>query len=114
MDQLSAPLEKGAAETFHKIVAKLLYLVRVDTCTYGHMFLCTIVSKSTKQDQSKLQRVLEYLKGTIDLEYTLGADSMNKLRTWVDAPYAVHPDMKSHTGGLMSLGTGGFIPKSRK
>ncbi|KAI2498512.1 Reverse transcriptase (RNA-dependent DNA polymerase) [Fragilaria crotonensis] len=52
----------------------------------------------------------------MDLEYTLGADSMAKLRTWVDgaSSYAVHPDMKSHTGGIMSLGTVGFIPKSRK
>ena len=77
-------------------------------------FLCTRVSRSTEQDQSKLRRVLEYIKGTMDLEYTLGADSMTKLRTWVDASYAVHPDMKSHTGGIMSLGIGGFVPKSRK
>jgi hypothetical protein len=28
------------------------------------------------------------------------------VRWWVDAAYAVHPDMKSHTGGALSLGTG--------
>jgi hypothetical protein len=28
------------------------------------------------------------------------------VRRWVDASYAVHPDMKSHTGGALSLGTG--------
>jgi hypothetical protein len=36
------------------------------------------------------------------------------MRTLVDASYAVHPDMKSHTGGLMSMGTGGLICKSSK
>jgi hypothetical protein len=32
----------------------------------------------------------------------------------VDASYAVHPDMKSHTGGVMSFGVGGFCCKSTK
>ena len=50
----------------------------------------------------------------MDKVLTLGEDSLGKLRTWVDASYAVHPDMRSHTGGIMSLGTGGFIPKSWK
>ena len=58
--------------------------------------------------------MLEYIKGSIDLEYTLGADSMSRLRTWVDASYAVHPDTKSHTGGVMSLGIGGIVCKSTK
>jgi len=61
----------------------------------------------------KLKR-LEYINGTINLEYTLGADSLNKLWTWVDASYAVHPDMKSHTGGIMSLYLGGIAQKSTK
>jgi hypothetical protein len=37
---------------------------------------------------------------------TLSADSLHNARWWVDAAYAVHPDMKSHTGGGLSLGTG--------
>jgi hypothetical protein len=45
---------------------------------------------------------------------TLGADDLNSIRTWVDASYAVHPDMKSHTGGVISMGTGGFMCKSTK
>ena len=116
VDESSTLLDKGASETFHRIVAKLLYVsirARMDLLlSVG--FLCTRVSKSTKQDQNKLRRVLEYIKGTIDTVLTLGADSLDKLRTWVDASYAVHPDMRSHTGGIMSFGTGGFIPKSWK
>ena len=29
----------------------------------------------------------------------LGADSLAESKLWVDAAYAVHDDMKSHTGG---------------
>jgi hypothetical protein len=45
---------------------------------------------------------------------TIGADDLSSIRTWVDASYAVHPDMKSHTGGVMSMGTGGLVCKSSK
>ena len=36
------------------------------------------------------------------------------MRSWVDAAFAVHPDMKSHTGGEISFGTGGMVCKSGK
>jgi hypothetical protein len=36
----------------------------------------------------------------------LQADNMNVMKWWVDASFAVHADMKSHTGGVMSLGKG--------
>jgi hypothetical protein len=45
---------------------------------------------------------------------TLGADNLHSLRTWVDASYAVHADMRSHTGGVISLGTGAILCKSAK
>lgn len=54
------------------------------------------------------------MKGTIQYKYTLGAENVGKLQSWVDASYAVHPDMKSHTGGVISFGTGGLICKSTK
>jgi Reverse transcriptase (RNA-dependent DNA polymerase) len=116
VDAASKTLGQAESERFHHTVAKLLYVAiraRMDLLlTNG--FLCTRVSKSTEQDLRKLRRLLEYIKGSIDLEYTLGADNMTRLRTWVDASYAVHPDMKSHTGGVMSLGTGGIVCKSTK
>jgi len=78
------------------------------------VFLCTRVSKSTKRYQAKLKWVFEYINGTINLEYILGADSLNELWTWVDASYALHRDMKSHTGRIMSLGLRGIAQKSTK
>jgi hypothetical protein len=37
---------------------------------------------------------------------TLLAESLHNVRWWVDASCAAHPDVKSHAGGMMSLGTG--------
>jgi hypothetical protein len=44
----------------------------------------------------------------------LGVDSITKSKSWVDAAYAVHDDMKSHTGGSTSLGCGAIMCKSTK
>jgi hypothetical protein len=109
-------LSKAEAKTFHSVSAKLLYVslrARVDLLL-AIAFLCTRVSKSTKQDQEKLKRVLEYIKGSIDDEYVLGADDLGRMRSWVDPAFAVYPDMKSHTGGVISFGTGGIACKSNK
>ncbi|KAI2510045.1 Reverse transcriptase (RNA-dependent DNA polymerase) [Fragilaria crotonensis] len=116
VNENSPPLEKTEGIIFHSVCAKLLYVslrARVDILL-PIAFLCTRVTKSTQQDQSKLKRVLEYLKGHMDDEYVLGADDMGRLRTWVDAAFAVHPDMKSHTGGVISFGRGGIACKSGK
>jgi hypothetical protein len=116
VDDMATLLEREQAEVFHSVVAKLLYVslrARMDILL-PVIFLCTRVSKSTVQDRTKLKRVLEYIKGTLDLTYTVGADDLSSFRTWVDASFAVHPDMKSHTGGVTSFGTGGLICKSSK
>ena len=44
----------------------------------------------------------------------LGADSLAKSKSWVDAAYAVHDDMKSHTSGATSLGRGAIMCKFTK
>jgi hypothetical protein len=75
-------------------------------------FLRTQVSCSTKQDWSKLKRTLEYLRGTLVEFVTFGADDMCKMQTWVEASYAIHEDMKSHTGGVVSFGRGSAMSKS--
>ena len=36
----------------------------------------------------------------------IGADSLYILQSWADASYAVHPDMRGHTGGVTSFGHG--------
>jgi Reverse transcriptase (RNA-dependent DNA polymerase) len=116
IDELSLRLQKEESEAFHSVVAKLLYVAiraRPDILL-AVSFLCTRVSKSTKQDQRKLLRLLQYISGTLDLTLTIGADDLSCIRTWVDAAYAVHPDMKSHTGGVISMGTGGLVCKSSK
>ena len=65
-----------------------------------------MVSKSNVRDWCKLKRVLSFLKSTIHDKRKIGATSLKDMYTWIDASYAVHPNMHGHTGGLMSYGRG--------
>ena len=77
-------------------------------------FMCTIVTKSDEDDWKKLRRALAYIKCTIDDIRIIGADNLNGIFTWMDAAYAVNYDMKSQTGGAMSMGLGVLYAKGRK
>jgi len=57
---------------------------------------------------------LGFLKGTFNDLRIIGADSLRDLHVWVDALHAVHENMRGHTGGTMSMGTGTLHNKSSK
>jgi hypothetical protein len=65
-------------------------------------------------DWGKLKRLLGYLKGTLHMPLILSADSLTLSRWWVDAAYAIHHDMKGHTGAGMSFGQGMALSYSWK
>jgi Reverse transcriptase (RNA-dependent DNA polymerase) len=108
-------LDKAKAEMFHQYTAKLLFLckrARPDIQT-AVAFLTTRVKGPDDDDYKKLRRVMRYLRATKDMPLTLEADHTHVLKWWVDASFAVHPDMKGHTGGLLSMGKGAVYGTSR-
>ena len=59
-------------------------------------------------------KLLAFLNYSIDDVLKLAADEFTKLYWYVDASFAVHPDMKSHTGSIFTLGYGSIISASTK
>ena len=49
---------------------------------------------------------MKYLQNTITLTLTLEADDLRLIHWWIDGAFATHQDMRSHTGGAMTLGKG--------
>jgi hypothetical protein len=45
---------------------------------------------------------------------TLAADDTSVLSWYIDTLFAVHPDMRGHTGGAMTMGRGFHLDKSTK
>ncbi|HNJ38565.1 MAG TPA: reverse transcriptase domain-containing protein [Nitrosomonas sp.] len=116
VDEKSPRLEKDKKEKFHSLVAKLLYMAkraRPDILT-AVSFLTTRCIDPTVQDWNKLLRIAKYLKGTRDLALSLCAENVIKINSYIDASFACHPDGKSHTGEMITLGGGAVFSKSSK
>jgi hypothetical protein len=109
-------LDEDRADIFHSIVALLLFTsrrCRLDIQT-AIAFLCTRVAHPDEDDWKKLRRLLQYLRGTLDMALYIGADSIESMQSWVDVSYATHDDCKSHTGGAMSWGWGVLLTMCKK
>ncbi len=98
------------------MVAKLLYLSK-----RAHpdilmivSFLCTRVTRATKEDAAKLSRVLGYLQKTKGEKLRLQPNGILQVEAYVDALFAPHADSKSHTGVTVFIGGTMVFAASRK
>ena len=101
---------------FVHLVMQGLYLSqrgRPDICT-TIAFLSGWLYNPDEDDYKKLTRMIQYLCGTKDLILTLQAKDDRIVWWWIDASYAVHEDMKGHTGAMLSLGKGAIYSGSWK
>jgi hypothetical protein len=115
-DEGSPKLSKSEGDMFHHLVAKLLFLCkrsRPDIQT-AVAYLTTRVKDPDRSDWKKLARTLKYLNATRELYLTLEADSPLVIKWFVDGSFAVHPDMRSHTGAYMTMGSGMAYANSTK
>ena len=109
-------LPKPQADHFHHVIVQILFL-----CKHGCPDMQTAVSFLTmrvkapdKDDYKKLKQSIKYLQATEDLVLTLEANNSGEIMWWVDSSFAVHNNMRSHTGGLLSLGKGAVYSTSKK
>jgi hypothetical protein len=109
-------LSKERKEEFHTTVAKGLFVCKRARPDIQPTIavLCSRVKAPRKSDWDKMIRLLKYLNRTQEDVLTLSADSLNSIKWWVDASFAVHPDFKSHTGAVMSMGRGAIQALSQK
>ena len=101
VDDTKTLLDQKRKYTLHIVTAKCLYTTkrgRPDINTTV-AFLFTRVPKSNYDYWKKLDRLLIFLKNTIDDRRYIGILNLESLYTWIDSAYTVYPDMNSHTGG---------------
>lgn len=109
-------LDEKRAMTFHHITAKSLFLAKRarPDILLAVAFLCTRVRAPNHHDWKKMGRLLQYLRGTASLPLTLEVDDSHVIKWWVDAAFAVSGDMRSHSGGTMSMGRGSICSSSMR
>ena len=109
-------LDEETVDLFHHFVAQLLFLAkraRPDLQT-AVAFLCTRVQSPDEDDYKKLACVMKYLQQYPHLPLILGSDGKGNIYWSVDAAFAVHNNMRGHTGAHMTLGQGTVYGMSTK
>ncbi len=108
VDKDAEKLSKESSIAFHHLVAKTLYVskgARPDVST-AIAFLTTRVRAPDINDWRKLSHLMEYLRVDRLHPLILSADGSRVLMWYVDASFAVHPNMRSHTSGGLTMGRG--------
>ncbi len=116
VDEDCDKLPEEMAADFHTIIAKKLYVpkrARPDICL-SIAFLTTRVRAPNKDDWEKLPHLMKYLRKDHTRPLVLGAENDGLLMWYVDTSFAVHPNMRGHTGGGSTMGRGFPITASTK
>jgi hypothetical protein len=105
---MSKKLRAKQAKVFHTFVMKGMFL-----CKGGHQdiqpavaFMATRVTKPNEGDWKKLVKMMNFLKATKNNIATMSTNDSNSIKWYVDMSFAVHKDMRSHTGATTTLGSG--------
>jgi len=116
VDKNSDVLDTQSKNSFHTHTMKMMYLAkraRPDVLP-AVIFLSTRVKAPTVQDWRKLKKLMSFIWRTKEEVMTLNCMNSDIITWYVDAAFAVHDDMKSHTGAIMTLGMGSVCSYSLK
>ena len=113
VDENAMKLDQAQVKAFHNITAKMGDVNKREgpDISLAVAFLTAGVKETNIDNWRKLCHVIviDYLQVTV-----LGADGIGVLSWYCDASFAVHPDMRGHTGGTMTMGRGFPLDLSTK
>ena len=109
-------LAEAKADIFRKFIAKLIWVMKRGRpdAEPTVAFLSTRVKAPDKDDWHKFKRLMCWIKKTKTDVRIIGADDLLNMIVMIDSAHAVHNDMRGHTGGITSFGTGIIDQKSSK
>ena len=78
---------------------------RTDT-SLSVVFLTTRVRAPDTNDWGKLSHLMEYLRADNDHPLVVGGKNEGLLMWYMEVSFTVHPNMRSHTGGGLTMRRG--------
>ena len=79
------------------------------------LFLCTRVKEPNKRDKRKLDRVIGFLKRTVDRKRQIrGTGDATRVRAYIDSAFSAHDDGKGHSGMVVMWGDTCVLDTCRK
>eukprot|EP00957_Ditylum_brightwellii_P016061 1210175-Ditylum_brightwellii.AAC.1 len=109
-------LDSEKAGIFHTFLMRAMSVTKrgQPNINPGISFLFTRTQNPNESDWKKLLKLLWFIEGTIDNILTLEADDSQTLTWYVDAVFAVVPDVRSHTGAMFIMSKGTIYSTSTK
>ena len=103
IDGDSPILPEQERKKFHCMVARLLYIAKRvrPECLMAVAFPTTRVTKATREDEAKLERIINYLRNNNNEGIVTSG--------YFDAAYGIHEDGKSHAGACLTVGDRGPV-----
>ena len=77
-------------------------------------FLLTRVRDTYFNNYKKLARVVKYIQDNIGLPLIPSIDKSGNIKWYVDSEFSAYKNMRSHTYGVMTMGTGQAYVQSIK
>ena len=116
VDPKSPPLDTETAKLFCALTAKGLFASKRcrPNVQVPVAFLTTRVRNPTKQDWFELKCLLGCLRAAIGVPHTLKLENSSKILTCSDSSFAIHTDMRGHTGMATTMGKGAILSLSGK
>jgi hypothetical protein len=116
VDPNSKHLKTKQAKVFHTFVMKGMFLCKrgLQDIQPAIAFMATRVAEPNEGNWKKLVNMMNYLKATEHDVPCMSANDTGTIKWHVDAAFAIHKDMKSHTGVTMTLGSGTICSISTK
>ena len=110
IDPKAAKLDPERKGIFHSYVMRAMFVCKRprQDLLLGVLFFATRTRDPDVSDWTKFVRFMTHLKQTENDVLTLEIDGSEKAKTYMDAAFAVHADMKSQSGSVATLGKGGF------
>ena len=113
MEEEPQPMQTINNDTVQQLKDDNYYLQDFYICT-AISFLNSRLLQPNEDDYKKLIRVMKYLDSSVDMPLVLSGDDNGQIRWWIDASFAVHNDMKSHTRATLLMGKGAVYSTSGK
>ena len=99
---------KEKYETFHKLVAKMLFSTKIARPDTG-IYISYLKTRVRDPDQSgclKMVHLFKYVRETKYLPLILSAENIGTFKCYIGGLYAVHPNIMGHTGVGLIIGRG--------
>jgi hypothetical protein len=80
----------------------------------GIVYLATRVKEPNKSSWKKLVRLMHYFQTTKNDIAKMSANNSQTIKWYVNSSFAVHKDMRSHIGAVMTLGKRAIVSGATK